>query len=77
MRKMDIYSSSLDIPFNVAAYCRGHRLSIEAVNLSRAIQQRESAKALVAQAERLLEEKESALRAALQDVNAKMQRDPL
>lgn len=37
MKPMDVYSSRMDIPFDVAAFCRGRKLSPQAVELSRAL----------------------------------------
>jgi hypothetical protein len=51
LKPMDVYSSSMDIPFEVAAYCRGHKFSVEAVRLSRAIKARSLARIEQAAAE--------------------------
>lgn len=37
MKPMDVYSSRMDIPFDVAAFCRGRKLSPQAVELARAL----------------------------------------
>lgn len=36
-KPMDVYSTRMDIPFDVAAFCRGRKLSPQAVELSRAL----------------------------------------
>jgi phosphohistidine phosphatase SixA len=73
MKPMDIYSSEMTIPFDVAAYCRGHKLSVEAVNLSRAIKARQQAREVVRQAEEALQVAESVYEQALMVVKQKMQ----
>lgn len=53
---MDVYSSRMDIPFDVAAYCRGHKFNPVAVDLARAIRDEESARLALKFAEKRLEE---------------------
>lgn len=73
---MDVYSSTFEIDFNTAAYCRGHKYSPEAVKLAQAIRQKKAAEDLVRNAENVLHEKREALSNALQAVQEKMKRDP-
>jgi hypothetical protein len=68
LKPMDIYSSDISIPFQVAAYCRGHKFSVEAVNLARAIKTRDSARSLVLNAEKALDGAEARVRACIQQV---------
>lgn len=77
LKPMDIYSSDMSIPFNVAAYCRGHKYSVEAVNLARAIQRRRDAAAALVVAERVFGAADSGYGSALEAILAKMERDPL
>lgn len=74
---MDVYSSRMDIPFDEAAYCRGHKFSPEAVNLARAIRNAEAARLAVISAEQHLDHAEAAIKEALQNLRAKMNRDPV
>lgn len=75
-KPMDVYSSTFEIDFNTAAYCRGHKYSVEAVKLAQAIRQKKAAEDLVANAENLLAQKRQELSAALEAVQEKMKRDP-
>jgi hypothetical protein len=77
LKPMDVYSSRMDIPFNVAAYCRGHKLSVEAVNYAKAIQAAHAAKLAEEDAQRRLGQAEMAMLQALQAVLDKMERDPI
>lgn len=76
LKPMDVYSSRMDIPFDVAAYCRGHKLSVEAVNYARAIAKAHAAELRIACAQKEADHAESEMRNALQAVRAKMKRDP-
>lgn len=73
---MDIYSSRMDISFDEAAYCRGHKHSPEAVNLARAIRAAESARLAVLNAEGDLGRAEEIVKAAQAALKQKMDRDP-
>lgn len=59
---MDIYSD-MSVPFDIAAYCRGHKYCPEAVNLTRAIKARKEAE----DAARIADEK--------MDTSRELQRD--
>ena len=72
LKPMDIYSSEMSIPFDVAAYCRGHKFSTEAVNLSRAIKAKRAAWEAVRKAESELEDAESNYSMAVTVVQQKM-----
>lgn len=52
LKPMDTYSSFMDIPFDVAAYCRSHKFSVEAVDLARAIASRHKAQLRIDAADR-------------------------
>lgn len=77
LKPMDVYSSSPDIPFNVAAYCRGHKFAIEAIQLRHAIERRAQARLAVQVAEKMLDTRGDELRAAMVAIQQKMDRDPL
>lgn len=76
LRPMDIYSTH-EIDFNMAAYCRGHKFSIEAVRLAKAIRNEQETRRQLAHAEMLLDSALESLKAAKAAVHAKMERDPL
>lgn len=71
---MDVYSSRMDIPFDVAAYCRGHKFSPEAVHLAQAINRAAHAKTLLGHAEELLDLREREVKEALDGMRAKMEK---
>ena len=75
MKPMDIYSSRMDIPFDVAAFCRGRKLSPEAVELSRALQSVEVAQTQLTAAQIMHDNAMERFRAAVSAVQAKMQKD--
>lgn len=77
LQALDVYSSRMEIPFDVAAYCRGHKLSVEAVNYARAIRRLNEADAFVLEAEKLAEAEKINTKAALTAIRKKMERDPL
>lgn len=74
LKPMDVYSSRRDIPFDVAAYCRGHKLSVEAVNYARAISKVHNAEQSLAAAEANVASAIDSMQAALEAVRAKMER---
>lgn len=74
LKPMDVYSD-MSVPFDVAAYCRGHRFCPEAASLTHAIKARNSAEDLVTQAERVLDDKRTELRAAIDAARKRMERD--
>ena len=76
LKPMDVYSE-MTIPFDVAAYCRGHKLCVQSVNLARAIERRKQAERALAVAESYLEAAEDAVREALASVREKMEKDPI
>lgn len=76
MKPMDVYSSAMDIPFDVAAYCRGHKFSMEAVELGRAIRGRHQAKIdieIACQEEKVATDR---YEQALKSLREKMEREP-
>ena len=76
-QSMDIFSAYMDVPFDVAAYCRGHRHCPEAVNLMRAIKKRQDADQRLKSAELCVEIIRNVDFAnALIDIREKMERDP-
>lgn len=74
LRPMDVYSEMREVPFDVAAYCRGHRYSVEAVELAKAIRAAQRAEAVVREAEKSLDQASSNLQDALSRVRLKMER---
>jgi len=52
LKPMDTYSYFMDTPFDVAAYCRSHKFSVEAVDLARAIASRRKAQLRIDAADR-------------------------
>ena len=75
-KPMDVYSAYMDIPFDVAAYARGHKFCVEAVNLSRAIKHRQQADEEVRRAAALVDKTQDGFRVALEAMREKMKRDP-
>lgn len=75
LKPMDIYSSRMDIPFDVAAFCRGRKLSPEAVELSRALNAVHAAEIQVAEAQKLHDAAMARYNAAVVAVQDKMQKD--
>lgn len=74
-KPMDIYSSRMDIPFDMAAYCRGHKFSIEAVELSRALKVVSTAEIQLAEAQKFVDAAMLRLAQAKSAVESKMSRD--
>lgn len=74
LKPMDAYGQ-LDVPFDVAAYCRGRKLSIEAVELHRALKVREDAREVLAQAEKRLENAEKLVVTRVNEVRHRMLKD--
>lgn len=74
---MDIFSSDLAIPFEVAAYCRGHKLCVQTVGLSRALKAREVLYKQRDEAETILRAAEQQVEEAIGAVYAKMEREPI
>ena len=75
LRPMDIYATH-EVDFNMAAYCRGHKFSVEAVNLARTLRGLTGARAGLKNAEKLVESFEVDLLTAKAAVVEKMKRDP-
>lgn len=74
---MDVFSTYMDIPFDVAAYCRGHKFAVEAVALSRAIRARKEAERAVELAEIASDRVRREYDEALVAMRQKMEKDPL
>lgn len=74
IKAMDVYSSRMDIPFSVAAYCRGHKFSVEAVNYARAIQEFQKAEEDVRRAQEFADSAEAKMLEARKAVEEKMER---
>lgn len=77
LKPMDVYSSDMAIPFEVAAYCRGRKLCPQAVNLRKALAERLVAKYQLAQAEWKLAQSEDAVASCIVAVQTKMADDPI
>lgn len=74
LKPMDIYAD-MSIPFEVAAYCRGHKFAPEAVALTKAIKARKEAEAHLALAEGLLDRARDDVRAASERARVRMNGD--
>lgn len=72
-KAIDVFSWRMDIPFDVAAYCRGHKFSVEAVALNQAIRLVEQKENDVTQAERAAEAALANLKACIENVKQKME----
>ncbi len=74
LKPMDVYATHL-VSFDIAAYCRGHKFSPQAVTLARALKTYAEAKDQVALAEQKLEDAQNAISAASLAVREKMEAD--
>lgn len=72
--KMDVYSVMM-VPFQVGAYCRSHRYSVEAVALARALKEKDAAETLIAQAQKQADAAEAKVVASVKAVEEKMRRE--
>ncbi len=72
--KMDVYSTYMDIPFDIAAYCRGHKYSPEATNLARAIRSRQLADEAIKMAEKQHDDALKLISKSIERVREKMER---
>jgi hypothetical protein len=72
--KMDVYSSMM-VPFTVSAYCRGRKFAPEAVNLARALREKDAAETEIAVAQRKADEAEKLVVSAVKAVQARMERE--
>lgn len=77
LKPMDIYSSRMDIPFDLAVFSRGHKLCVEAVNLRRAIKDLQEAGRAVKEAQDLEEATEVKFHQTLDALRTKMEREDL
>lgn len=74
---MDIFSAPPAISFDIAAYCRGHKLCVQTVNLAKAIRARDEATQKVKEAEAVLSTALEALSTAVGAVREKMERESI
>jgi hypothetical protein len=74
LKPMDVYGD-MTIPFDIAAYCRGHKYSQEAVDLARAIRRRAEMREAVAKAERELQNAESIVSLTIDKARRRMDGD--
>lgn len=74
LKPMDVYATRL-VSFDIAAYCRGHKFSPQAVTLARALKTYSEAKEHLALAEEKLESAMNAINAASAAVREKMEAD--
>lgn len=72
--KMDIYSTML-IPFHVSAYCREHRYCVEAVELARALRDKDAAETKIMAAQREADAAEARMAAAVKATLDKMRKE--
>lgn len=75
LKPFDVYSSLMQVPFDIAAYCRMHRFSLEAVALTKAIQSVHIAEAKLAEAQKTIDDSRWKLESAIMDVRYKMAKD--
>ena len=68
---MDIYATH-KVPFDLATYCRGHKFSLAAVELSKALKEMERVGKLVSELEAMNEHAQDRLDNALKEVRKKM-----
>lgn len=74
LKPMDMYAD-MSVPFDVAAYCRGHKFSPEAVRLTKALKARKEAEAHLALAEGLLDRARDDVRDACAQARVRMEND--
>lgn len=72
--KMDVYSSNR-VPFDIAAYCRGHKYSPQAVKLARAVKARDAAFTEFMNLEAKIDDCDKAIHDAIAEVRAKMEKE--
>ena len=72
---MDIYSTTLRVPFEIAAYCRMHKFSQQAADLTRAIKEHQQAKEAYDAACDHMEETSARLDQKIAAVRAKMEQE--
>lgn len=75
LKPMDIYSTDMTIPFDIAAYCRGHKFCQEAVDLSKAIRRRAEMREALAKAERDLQNADNIVTIAIANTRRRMDGD--
>lgn len=72
---MDIYSSDMTIPLDIATYCRGCKLAPESVRLRWSIGRFHAAKLQLQVAEQALEVAQQEMSQAIQTVRSRMERE--
>lgn len=72
--KMDVYSTNR-VPFDIAAYCRGHKYSPQAVKLARAVRAREAAYQAFLDQEVKVDDCDRAICDAIAEVRQKMEKE--
>lgn len=70
--KMDVYSDCR-VPFDVAAYCRGHKFSPQAVTLARAVRTRDELYKQFLDLEAQIDNQDGVVTAAIAKVREKME----
>ena len=75
LKPMDVYATHL-VSFDLAAYCRGHKFSPAAVELTKALHNYKMKKNMALAADLALEQAQNNLSAALEAVRVKMENDP-
>ena len=73
---MDVYSSRMEIPFDVAAWCRGRKLCPESVALRRAIEDLQAKEQRINDAQAQADEAHAKYEEALTKVRQRMEREP-
>lgn len=74
LKPMDVYAC-MTVPFDVAAYCRGHRFAPEAVKLARAIKARDDAERAAAAADAAVDKAREGVREAVEAARKRMDGD--
>lgn len=72
MTALDVYSD-LKVPFEVAVWCRGHKLNVTAVNIARALRGIKSVREQIAELEAQEANTEDALKFFIEEAQRKME----
>lgn len=74
LKPMDIYAD-MEVPFDIAAYCRGHKFCVQAAALTKALHERDNAKAEIDMAEKRLDAARVVLKDRIAAVRVRMEGD--
>lgn len=70
--KLDVYSN-LQVPFDIAVWCRGHKYSPTAVDIARSLKRQEALKQQLADIEDQIEREEEGLQSLVHTAREKME----